>query len=265
MDTSWQKQEASKPLFDELLWSRPEQKSQAGKLLVVGGNAHAIAAPSEAFALALKHGIGEVKAVMPDKTRKLLGPKIPVDIELVASTPSGSFSTKAEQQVKSYMAWADATLFAGDIGRNSETAILLETVASKMPKLQIYTRDAADYFNASVKTVLDRPDTLLVISLAQLQKYCHSIGWPAAVTFDMGVGPLCTLLQELTSVHKASIIVQYFASIIVAVDGEIVVTKLPSEPKSWRLKTATAASVWWLQNQTQPLKAIATAITEVGW
>ena len=265
MDTFWQKQESSKPLYEDLLWSRPEQKAQAGRLLIIGGNAHAIAAPSEAFAIALKQGIGEVKAVMPDKTRKMLGPKVPVDIELVASTPSGSFSTKAEQQVKSYMAWADATLFAGDIGRNSETAILLETVASKMPGLQIYTRDAADYFNASVRTVLDRPDTLLVISLAQLQKYCHSLGWPAAVTFDMGVGPLCTLLRELTSVHKAYITVQYLTVLITAVDGEVIVTKLPSEPHRWRLQTAATASVWWLQNKNRPLESIATAITQVGW
>ncbi len=265
MDTHWPKQDISKPLYSDLLWSRPEQKSLAGKLLVIGGNAHAIAAPSEAFGIALKQGIGEAKVAMPDKTRKLLGPKLPVDIELVASTPSGSFSTKAEQPIKSYMAWADATLFAGDIGRNSETAILLETLASKMPGLQIYTRDAADYFNASVKTIVDRPNTLLVISLAQLQKYCHSLAWPMAVTFDMGVSQLCALLHELTSVHKASIVVQYSTSIIVAVDGDVVITKLATEPKSWRLKTAAAASVWWLQNQTEPLKAISTAITQLDW
>jgi len=265
MDTPWQKQESSKPLFEDLLWSRPEQKSQAGKLLIVGGNAHAIAAPSEAFAIALKQGIGEVKAAMPDKTRKLLGPRIPVDIELVASTPSGSFSAKAEQQVKSYIAWANATLFAGDIGRNSETAILLETIALKMPGLQIYTRDAADYFNASPKTVIDRPDTLLIVSLAQLQKYCRALSWPAAITFDMGIGPLCTLLSELTSTHKASFAVQYSNTIIVAVDGRVVITKLPAEPAHWRLRTAAAASVWWLQNQSRPLEAIATAITQLSW
>lgn len=265
MDTFWLKQEYSKPLFEDLLWSRPEQKSQAGKLLIVGGNMYAIAAPSEAFVIAKNQGIGEVKVIMPDKTRKMLGPKMPPDIELVASTPSGSFSTKAELPLRSYIAWADATLFAGDIGRNSETAILLETAASKISGLQIYTRDAADYFNASIQTIIDRPETLLVISLSQLQKFCQSLNWPTAITFDMGVGQLCTVLSELTSVHKCSFAIQYFSSIVVAVNGEVIVTKLLREPKTWRLKTATAASVWWLQNQTQPLKAIATAITQLNW
>jgi NAD(P)H-hydrate repair Nnr-like enzyme with NAD(P)H-hydrate dehydratase domain len=63
MDTLWQKQASSKPLFDDLLWSRPEQKALAGKLLIIGGNSHAIAAPGEAFMLASKAGAGDIRVV----------------------------------------------------------------------------------------------------------------------------------------------------------------------------------------------------------
>lgn len=262
MDTPWQKQLYSEPLFKDLLWSRPEQKALAGKLLIVGGNDHAISAPGEAYSIANKQGIGEAKVIMPDKTRKLLGPKTPLDIELVPSTPSGSFSTKAEQAMKSYMAWGDATLFAGDIGRNSETAILLETIANKMPGIQIYTRDAADYFYSSPKTLFERPDTLIVASIAQLQKFCKQLQWQKAITFDMGLGQLCELLQQLTTKYKTYITVQYSNSIIVAVNGQVMITKLASEPNKWRLNTAVAASVWWLQNPSEPFKAIATSITQ---
>jgi hypothetical protein len=262
--TSYLTQKQSEPLFQDILWAKPEQKSQAGNLLILGGNSHAISAPSEAFAIAIKQGAGEVKAVMPDKTRTILG-KVPPDIELVPSTPSGSFSTKAEQDIKQYISWADSTLFAGDFGRNSETAILLEILASKMPGIQVHTRDSADYFNNTPITLFEREDTLLVISLAQLQKYCMHLNWHKAVSFDMGLEQLCDLLSELTVKYKAHIVVQYFTNIIVAVNGRIVITHLEKEPKVWRLKTASAGAVWWMQNKTQPLEAIATAITQITW
>lgn len=265
MDTPWQKQSFSKPLFDDLLWSRPEQKAQAGKLLIIGGNSHAIAAPGEAFMLAEKAGAGTVKVVMPDKTRKLISGKLPLGIELAPSTPSGSFSSDALAPLQSYCSWADATLFAGDIGRNSETAIVLEKLASKMPGLQIYTRDAADYFTNTSTVLLDREHTLLVLSIAQLQKFALSAKSQTAITFDMGLPNLCRALSELTQVHNAHIITQQFTNIITAVDGRVMVTSLDVEPEKWRLKVATAASVWWLQNPTKPYEALATAITQVSW
>ena len=57
MDTThWYKQ-GSKPIFDELLWSKPENKRFAGKLLIIGGNAHGMLAPANAFSLASKTGV----------------------------------------------------------------------------------------------------------------------------------------------------------------------------------------------------------------
>ena len=265
MDTNWQKQELSKPLFHDLIWSRPEQKSLAGKLLIIGGNAHAIAAPSEAYQTALKQGVGEVRVVLPDKTRKLLGPKIPTDIELVPSTLSGSFSTKAEHELQGFIAWANATLFAGDIGRNSETAILLESIAQKMPGLQIYTRDAIDYFYSDPRVLFGRDNTLLVVSIAQLQKLCIGLKFSTPITFNMGLVSLCETLVSLTNQFAAHICVLDGANVVTAADGRCISTKLPAEPSTWRLKTAVAGSVWWLQNPSRPLESIATAVTQLTW
>lgn len=265
MDTFWRRQELTKPLFEDLVWSRPEQKSLAGKLLIIGGNAHAIGAPSEAYQRAMQQGIGEVKVALPDKTRKLLGPKVPTDIELAPSTISGSFSTKAERDLQGYISWANATFFAGDIGRNSETAILLESIAQKMPGLQIYTRDAVDYFYAHPATLLDREDTLIVVTIAQLQKLCTAVSFRTPITYSMGLIALCEALHALTSQFKVHICVLDGSTIVTAVQGQCISTKLPAEPEQWRLKTATVASVWWLQNPTKPLESIATAITQLQW
>ena len=38
MQDYWKKQEAGKLLFPDIEWNKPEQKSLAGKLLIIGGS-----------------------------------------------------------------------------------------------------------------------------------------------------------------------------------------------------------------------------------
>ena len=72
-DNYWHRQKTGQPLFADTLWSRPETKRQAGKLLIAGGQAQSFAAPAAAFTMATKAGIGVAKVLLPDSTQKLLG------------------------------------------------------------------------------------------------------------------------------------------------------------------------------------------------
>src|SRR6185369_8603868 len=128
----WLRQEAGKPLFPELEWSRPENRSQAGKLLIIGGNLHGFAAPAEAYAEATKAGIGTARVLLPDAVQKIVG-RFLENGEFAPSTPSGSFSQKALNEWLIHSSWADGVLLAGDLGRNSETAIVLEKFLGKSP------------------------------------------------------------------------------------------------------------------------------------
>ena len=69
--------------------SRPENKLQAGKLLIVGGHAQGFARPAEAFALAEKAGAGSVRVLLPDALQKTLG-KAFLGAEFAPSSPSAS-------------------------------------------------------------------------------------------------------------------------------------------------------------------------------
>jgi hypothetical protein len=69
MQEYWQKQSASNPLFSDLIWSRPESRAAAGKLLIAGGNIHGFAALAEAFMAAEAAGIGEQVLLMPDRQK----------------------------------------------------------------------------------------------------------------------------------------------------------------------------------------------------
>ena len=53
-----------------MLWSRPENKKHAGKLLVVGGNAQGFAAAAEGYSYADKAGAGTVRVLLPDSLQK---------------------------------------------------------------------------------------------------------------------------------------------------------------------------------------------------
>lgn len=254
----WQKQEAGKPLFPDLLWSRPENRSQAGKLLVVGGNAHGFAAAAEAYQAAAGAGIGTARVLLPDSLQKTVG-KVFMAGEYAPSTPSGSFGRQALAELLAMAGWADAVLLAGDFGRNSETAVLLEQFLGKYAGQLTLTKDAVDYFIRTPAVMLERRQTLLVINIAQLQKLGTGAGFTTAFTFDMGVLGLVDALHDFTWQYHISIIVQHLDTLFVAMDGKVSTTRLSRERPVWRVKTAAAAGVWWLQNPSKPFEALTAA------
>src|SRR5688572_19357091 len=180
----WQKQKAGKPLFPHLLWSRPENRQQAGKLLIVGGNLHGFAAPATAYSETVKAGIGMSRVLLPSAIQKVVGPSIE-NGEFAASTPSGSFSQRALVELLDWCKWSDGVLFAGDLGRNSETAIMVEKFLQKCEQPTIITRDAIDYVVSLPASALERPNTTLVPSFSQLQRLSIAARFEKPLTFNM--------------------------------------------------------------------------------
>jgi hypothetical protein len=261
----WQKQTPDKPLFPDLLWSRPENRLQAGKLLIVGGNEQGFAAPSEAFRSATRAGIGTIRMVLPDSLARLLGRsfgKAFDDVVYAPSTPSGSFSQRALGEFIHESKWADGVLAAGDLGRNSETAILLEKFAETYEGQLTLTRDAADYFISTPGNILDRPDTLFVVSMAQLQKLAIRTGQRTAFTFDMDIVRFVDALHDLTGEHPAAFIVKHHQSIFAAAGGQVSSTRLAADKQVWRVSTAASAATWWLQVPAKPFEALTTSLIE---
>jgi hypothetical protein len=255
----WQTQSADKPLFPELEWSRPENRAQAGKLLIIGGNQYGFAAPAEAYAVATGAGIGTARVVLPNKLQKIVG-RILENGEYAPSTPSGSFSQKALDELLIHSSWADAALIAGDLGRNSETAIVLEKFLSKSPLAITLTKDSVDYATTAPHIVLNRPNTLLVLSLSQLQRLSVASKSPKAIAFSMDLFRLADWLHDFTLAHRPYIIVKHLDHLLVAVNGQVTSTTLTENKQIWRVQTAATASVWWLQNPTKPLESLTAAV-----
>jgi len=256
----WLRQTPSKLLFPDMEWSRPENRQQAGKLLIAGGSAHGFAAPAEAYTRATKAGIGTARVLLPDAVQKIVG-GILENGEFAPSTPaSGSFSQKALNDFLACGAWADAVLLAGDFGRNSETAILLEKFLTKFPLPITLTKDAVDYAISAPHTILGRESTLLVLSLAQLQRLGIAARAPKPIAFGMDLLHITEWLHEFTLAHRPFIIVKHLDTMFVAANGQVSTTRLAANLPIWRVATAAAASVWWLQNPSKPFEALTTSL-----
>lgn len=258
-DTYWHKQTPDKPLYPDLLWSRPENKKQAGKLLIVGGNAHGFSAAGEAHAEAVKAGIGTARVLLPDSLQKTVGRVFEAG-EYALSTPSGSFSRLALSEMLARAEWADGVLLAGDFGRNSETAIVLDKLVSEYGGQLTLTKDAVDYFVNNPDKLLARPDSLLALSLAQLQKLATRACFRQAFTFNMDLLRLVDALHEFTIKYETIIMVKHLETIFVAAEGEVSTTKLNENLEIWRVKTAARAAVWWLQNPAKPFESVTSAV-----
>jgi len=168
----WLKQSPEKPLYGDLMWSRPENKLHAGKLLIIGGNLHGFASPAEAYEEAQKAGIGTARVILPNKLQKTVG-KIFTAGEYAPSTPSGSFAVQALAELLDMAAWSDGVMLASNFGRNSETAILLEQFIEKYTGQLTLAGDSVDYFLSEPVRLLARPETTLILNFESASKtYC---------------------------------------------------------------------------------------------
>lgn len=251
----WQIQSSTKPLWPEIEWNRPEQKTRAGKLIIIGGNVHGFHAVADAHKEASALGVGAVRALVPDKLKQLLPPEA-VEAVFAPSNKSGSLSREAEQLVHSSLEWADHGLLIGDAGRNSETAIVYESLLTSATPLTI-TRDALDLLKPVAPKILERPRTTLVASFAQLQKLLQSAYYPRILSFSMSLMNLVETLHKVTLTYPSTIVTFHQQTLIIASDGKVVTQDYTEPLRIWRGSTATRAACYQLWTPNKPLESIA--------
>lgn len=251
----WHRQSKDQPLFPDLEWSRPENKLHAGKLLIIGGNAHGFAAPATAYTAASSAGIGTTRVLLPDSVAKIVRQVLP-EASFCPSTPSGSFGSMSLADWLEESSWADGVLLAGDLGRNSETTQLLEAYLGKYNGLAIITDDAVDQLLSAPQSLLARLSTTLVLSFTQLQKLATAAQFDTAFTSNMDMVRFVAALHDFSASHQATVITFFADQYCVAVSGQISTTKNSADLNA----VAASASVWQLQHPNQPFEALTTAV-----
>ncbi|HEU0266534.1 MAG TPA: hypothetical protein VFQ70_02830 [Candidatus Saccharimonadaceae bacterium] len=256
--TYWRVQKPSKPLFPDLEWSKPVRRDQAGKLGIIGGNKLGFAAVAESYGTALNTGAGQVRVLLPDCLKKSL-PAI-TDAIYAPCNPSGSLSSDAHNDLAALGAWADEILLIGDAGRNSETAILYEKFITDYTGQLVVTRDAIDLVKNAAHLLVDRPDTMLVASFAQIQKLFRSVYYPKVLTFSMQLQQLVEALHKFTITYPTTIVTLHKDQLVIAHGGDVITEGFSEPMQIWRGTTATRAATYWLWSQGKPLEASAASI-----
>lgn len=252
MQQNWLKQTKEKPLFPDILWSRPENRRQAGKLMIIGGNLNSFNSISQAFQAAQDAGVGSIRALVPDSLRKTLANALP-EATFCPRTPSGSFARTSLDEFMATAEWADCVMLAGDFGKNSETAILLETFIGKYHGQLVITGDSLDYFFKNYQLLLNRPKTFVAADLSGLQKV---LAGKVFFKHSVELAQLVELLSEAsngTSMIPATLL---NGQAVVAAGGRV-----SSTPTKLSLtEIAARAAVFWLQTPSKPFEAITSSV-----
>lgn len=254
----WQKQE--KPLFEDLIWNIPEQKT--GRISLIGGNSqsfHTIVRLSES--LSQTFPLRAVVTTLPDSLRISLPPI--ENLNFAPSTESGSFAKSPA--LASAIIDADFTIIAGDLSKNSATAIAFSEALSPLenPHL-LLTRDTIDLLAPSIAPLLNNRNLFLVASLVQLQKVFRSIYYPKMIMLSQPLVAIVETLHKFTLSYPATILTFHEENIIVAKDGNIITTNISKTPYTpislWSGELAGKVAALNLYNPTKPLETTAAAL-----
>jgi len=253
----WRKQTLADPLFPDIEWNRPEQRAHAGRLAIIGGSKLGFVGVRDAYETASALGAGQIRAILPDVLKRSV-PTSVADAVFLPSNQSGGFSRKALGEFEAACAWADVCLLVGDAGRNSETAMAFETLLTAPSRL-VATRDAVDLVMPAMNQLVERENTVFVVSFAQLQKMFQSVYYPKILSFSMQLMQLVETLHKFTITYPVTIVTFHNSQLVVAHGGEVVTQEFDQPMAIWRGITATRAATYLLWNPTKPLEAIATS------
>lgn len=259
MHAYWKQQTAEKPLFPDILWNKPEQRMHAGKLGIIGGNKLGFIGVGDSYMAALDAGVGQVRVLLPDVLKRTV-PTTLTDVAYAASNPSGGLSREALLEMRALGGWADAVLLVGDAGKNSETAIVYEDFIRDYHGMLTITRDAVDLLLFAPETLVERNNTLAVVSFAQLQKIFTKIYYPKVLTFSMQLQQLVEALHKFTITYPIAILTFHQGHIVVASGGQVVTTPWEHPMAIWKGMVATSAAAYWLWNPKKPLESAVTGL-----
>ena len=252
---SWQKQ-TDKPLFPDLIWSRPENKKYAGKLLIIGGQAGEFSHVASVFESAQKAGAGSIRVLLPESLRRLA--QIIPEVEFAPASKIGSFAKNALGEWFDASEWANHVLLAGDFGKNSETMTIIDGFLLRGTRPTTLNLNSLASVGINFEQLLNLPITL-VINRAILQKVGTSLGLSVPILSTTPAIQLAEIIHQISQGHKANLVIQDEEQVWVAVAGNITSTRSKQIDNT---KLSAACAVWLMQNPTKPLEALATACFE---
>jgi ADP-dependent NAD(P)H-hydrate dehydratase / NAD(P)H-hydrate epimerase len=247
-------QTKDQPLYPDILWSRPENRLGAGKITIIGGSNIGIASVARTYGYAVDAGAGSIRVILPSSYQKTsgIGLPLPPDSFFAPSSSTGGFQMRALDEWCMHADWSDIVLISGDLGKNSETTLLLDKFLSTYGHKTIISRDAASIYEPGTSVLLRN------INLADLQKLSSKV---APAHLPLASDSLEAFGKKLNAISAAtgSYIATYFNNFVWSIDeSEAVATRHTEE--LWQDQTAAKCAVLLAQNPVKKYSAITTAL-----
>ena len=251
----WTRQTTANP---DLLWNIPEQKT--GSVAIIGGSSTSFATEVKLTELLNRLNLKAVRLVLPVSLKNQL-PPIP-NVVFAPANNSGAF--KKSSELISATSSVDAALIAGDLSKNSATAIAIAEAIRESSCPIILTRDSIDLVAPEMAQLLEQPNLIITATFAQLQKIFRSVYYPKMLLLSMPLVQAVETLHKFTLSYPCTILTFHEEQIIIARDGKI--TTIPIKTTSYSpislfsgelAAKITALSAW---NPNQLFTNVTTAI-----
>ena len=255
MNDNWLKQTLKEPLFDNLLWSRPENKLHAGKVLVIGGNMHGFSKTVNSYQGLINAGIGQVTVLLPKSVKKILG-HISSDVIYCPDTDTGSFGPESFADMLEYGNLNDGVFLPGELSNNSQTLVVIEKLVAQLNKPLIISEDSVELLLHYDETLINRENMTYVAGVDKLQKLLTKLKSPKPITSGMALVNLVEVLANFTTGKRLSIATIHQGYIVVAHEGRVATTKIELGVKTSIPELANHIVCWIIQNPKSVFEAI---------
>jgi hypothetical protein len=258
MNNYWLKQTTEAPLYENLLWSRPENKIHAGKVLVIGGNKNGFSKTVNSYQGLLNAGAGSITVLLPKTVKKVLG-HISPDVIYCPDTDSGSFGPESYGDMVEYSSGIDGTFMPGELSNNSQTLVVIEKFISGTNKPLIASEDNLDLMLQLNNELLNRTNMIFIAQIDKLQKLLTKLKATQALTSNIALVNLVEVLHNFTSGKRLSIVTIHDGYVIVAKEGIVSSTKIDVLKDLTVFKLANYCTCWVAQNPDSIFEALSCA------
>lgn len=249
----WLKQTKDKTLFPDVIWAKPETAGGAGKLLIIGGSAGNFADAARAFTCAETAGAGTIHLLVPEILRPITK-QIPF-INYAPHNPSGGFARAALSEFLDLASMVDGVLLAGDLGKNSETSLLLEDFLAKYSGWVVIANEALQSFAINYQQLMNQPNAVICLNFEQMRSLTIELKSEIALTSDISKANLAKLIHQLTTKNPNAVIIfeQNPDTVWVGYKGNVA----ESTAKDY---SPAKSAVWLIQQPEKPFASLVSSL-----
>lgn len=248
--------QTEKPLFPDLLWSRPTLRSRGRRLLIVGGHKHEFSLVQDIYQVAEAAGIGEAQAALPDTLQRLVGGG--EFGHFLPATIAGSLGKAALGELLHTAKDYDGVIIGANLTNNSETGIMIESLISQSEQPVVITEETINTLKFQPELITGNPKALVITTMNGLFALANHHHMPLAIRSNSGLMGKLEIIHQLVSISECSYLV-FDNEVIVAAEGEMSVTQLPIGLTDQPGVMIGLASTFWLQQRSRPFEALTIA------